>query len=149
MSADFHDSDFEPEWVWNTRVTAEAARAAFANGQPSQERFELFEQLILTAGKKRTRTKSTDVGEFTSAIDTCRSGKTRGNDAGPTGNNLSGFEGWRNTYPTPNDARSTIIEKCFLLADEALTSNWTFHKTNEALLWFHSVLKIDPRNTKA
>jgi hypothetical protein len=43
MPADIPDPDFEPEWLWATRVTAQAAGAATVKGRTSQERFELYE----------------------------------------------------------------------------------------------------------
>jgi hypothetical protein len=52
------DPDFEPEWLWATRVTAEAARAAMARGRTPQERFAIYERLILAACKERGRRKS-------------------------------------------------------------------------------------------
>ena len=58
MPADTPDPDFEPEWLWATRVTAEAAGAATAKGRTSQERFELYERLILAACEARKRPES-------------------------------------------------------------------------------------------
>jgi len=55
MPADARDPDFEPEWLWGTRVTAEAARAARAKSRTSQERFEIYELLILAACEARKR----------------------------------------------------------------------------------------------
>ena len=52
------DLDFEPEWLWATRVTAEAAHAAMAKGRTPQERFEIYERLILAACEERGGRKS-------------------------------------------------------------------------------------------
>jgi hypothetical protein len=51
------DPDFEPEWLWATRVTAEAARAAMAKGRTAQERFAIYEQLIVAACEQRGHRK--------------------------------------------------------------------------------------------
>jgi hypothetical protein len=58
MSADIPDPDFEPEWLWGTRVTAEAARVATEKGRTPQERFHVYEQLILSACEERQRRES-------------------------------------------------------------------------------------------
>jgi hypothetical protein len=58
MPADVANPDFEPEWLWATRVTAEAARAAMVKGHTRQERFEIYERLILVACQERQRCKS-------------------------------------------------------------------------------------------
>jgi hypothetical protein len=58
MPADIPDPDFEPEWLWGTRVTAEAARAARAKGRTSQERFQIYERLIFAACAARKRRES-------------------------------------------------------------------------------------------
>lgn len=55
MPADIPDSDFEPEWLWRTRVTAEAARVASVKGRTPQERFQMYERLILAACEERQR----------------------------------------------------------------------------------------------
>src|SRR5215472_479072 len=55
MPADIRDPDFEPEWLWGTRVTAEAARAARVESRTSQERFKIYERLILAACEARKR----------------------------------------------------------------------------------------------
>ena len=55
MPADTPDPDFEPEWLWGTRVTAEAAHAASVKGRTPQERFEIYECLILAAHEARQR----------------------------------------------------------------------------------------------
>jgi hypothetical protein len=55
MPADIPDPDFEPEWLWSTRVTAEAARAARVESRTSQERFEIYERLIQAAFEARKR----------------------------------------------------------------------------------------------
>ena len=56
----FDESDREPDWVWNTRVTAEAARAALLSSQIPQERFQLFEKLTVAAcqGRKYTNRRN-------------------------------------------------------------------------------------------
>jgi hypothetical protein len=58
MHVDMPDPDFEPEWLWATRVTAQAAGAATVKGRTSQERFELYERLILAACEARKRRES-------------------------------------------------------------------------------------------
>jgi tetratricopeptide (TPR) repeat protein len=142
----FDKSDHEPDWVRNTRVTAEAARAALASSKIPQERFEHFEQSTVAArqeSKYATRRGEGDTNDARSSDETSYGNVERGDI------NLSGFEGQQTAHHASNNARSTIIEKCFSLADAALASNWTFPKTNEALFWYRSVLKVDPQNTKA
>lgn len=56
--------------------------------------------------------------------------------------------GWK-TDRGMNNARATIIERCFSLADAAMASKWTLHNSTEALFWFHTVLKIDRQNADA
>jgi hypothetical protein len=72
MPVDVPDPTFEPKWLWATRVTAEAARAAMVHGRTSQERYEIYERLILAACEERQRRKSpkpsTSIGEATAAI---------------------------------------------------------------------------------
>ena len=53
MTFDASAPDFEPKWLWATRVTAEAARAAMVQGRTQQERFEIYERLILAACEER------------------------------------------------------------------------------------------------
>jgi hypothetical protein len=60
MPADIPDPDFEPEWLWGTRVTAEAARVASVKGRTPQERFQMYERLISAACEERQRRKSPD-----------------------------------------------------------------------------------------
>ena len=48
-----------------------------------------------------------------------------------------------------NKAKQTVVEQCLALANTALASRWTFHNSTEALLWFRSVLKIEPRHPTA
>jgi tetratricopeptide (TPR) repeat protein len=48
-----------------------------------------------------------------------------------------------------NDAKYTVISRCLSLARAALESRWTFHNSAEALFWFRSVLKVDPKNATA
>jgi tetratricopeptide (TPR) repeat protein len=48
-----------------------------------------------------------------------------------------------------NDAKYTVISRCLSLAKAALESRWTFHNSTEALFWFRSVLKVDPKNATA
>ena len=62
MPADIPDPDFEPEWLWGTRVTAEAARVASVKGRTPQERFQIYERLILAACEEGQRHKSPDHG---------------------------------------------------------------------------------------
>jgi hypothetical protein len=66
------DPDFDPKWLWATRVTAEAARAAMVKGRTPQERFEIYERLILAACEGRQRRKnpqpSTSTGETTGSL---------------------------------------------------------------------------------
>jgi len=73
MPVDVSDPDFEPKWLWATRVTAEAARAAMVKGRTPQERFEIYEQLILAACEERQRRKnpepSTSIAEATASAD--------------------------------------------------------------------------------
>jgi hypothetical protein len=52
------DPDFESEWLWGTRITAEAARAASVRGRNPRERFEIYERLILEAYEERQRRES-------------------------------------------------------------------------------------------
>ena len=71
MTLDVSDPDFEPKWRWATRVTAESARAAMVQGQTSQERFEIYERLILAACEKRQcghPEPSTSIAEATASI---------------------------------------------------------------------------------
>jgi hypothetical protein len=58
MPADISDPDFEPEWLWNTRVTAEAARAAMINGRTRLQRVEIYQRLISEACEARQRRKN-------------------------------------------------------------------------------------------
>ena len=58
MPHDIPDPDFEPAWLWATRVTAEAARAALVEGRTPQERFAIYERLILAACGERQRCES-------------------------------------------------------------------------------------------
>ena len=62
MAASAPDPDFEPEWLWGTRVTAEAARAAMLEGRTRQERFEIYERVILAACEERRRHKDPGQG---------------------------------------------------------------------------------------
>jgi tetratricopeptide (TPR) repeat protein len=48
-----------------------------------------------------------------------------------------------------NNAKDTVISRCLSLAESALESRWTFHNSSEALFWFRSVLKVDPKNATA
>jgi hypothetical protein len=72
MCADIPDPDFEPQWLWATRVTAEAARAAMVKGRTPREHFEIYEQLILALCNERQREKtpehSTTIAEATAPI---------------------------------------------------------------------------------
>jgi hypothetical protein len=72
MPADIPDSDFEPEWLWGTRVTAEAARAAMVRGRTSQERFAIYERLIRVACEARkgyqSPERSDSITEATASI---------------------------------------------------------------------------------
>lgn len=71
MSLDVSDPDFEPKWRWATRVTAESARAAMAQGSTPRERFEIYERLILAACEKRQCSHpepSTSIAEATASI---------------------------------------------------------------------------------
>src|SRR5215469_2432260 len=52
-------------------------------------------------------------------------------------------------FDNMNEARDTVIKKCLSLANTALAGKWTFHNSNEALLWFRSILEIDPENSDA
>jgi hypothetical protein len=71
MSVDVPDQAFDPKWLWATRVTAEAARAAMVQGRTPQERFEIYERLILAACEERQRRKSskpsTSIAEATAS----------------------------------------------------------------------------------
>lgn len=71
MPVEALDRDFEPKWLWATRVTAEAARAAMVQGRTPQERFEIYERLILAACEERQRRKnsklSTSIAEATAS----------------------------------------------------------------------------------
>ena len=62
MPTDIPVRDFEPEWLWRTRVTAEAARVAMVKGRTAQERCEIYERLILAAFKERQHRKSPEHG---------------------------------------------------------------------------------------
>jgi hypothetical protein len=72
MPAEISDPDFEPEWLWGTRVTAEAARAAMVTGRSPQERFEIYERLIVAACEERLRRKSPEhsgsIAEATASV---------------------------------------------------------------------------------
>jgi hypothetical protein len=72
MPIDDPDPDFEPKWLWATRVTAEAARAAMVQGRTPQERFEIYQRLILAACEARQRRKSpqpsTSIAEATASL---------------------------------------------------------------------------------
>jgi hypothetical protein len=72
MPDDIPDPDFEPEWLWGTRVTAEAARVASVNGRTPQERFQMYERLILAACEERQRRESPEhrgsIAEATASI---------------------------------------------------------------------------------
>lgn len=48
-----------------------------------------------------------------------------------------------------DDAKYTVITRCLSLAKAALESRWTFHNSTEALFWFSSALKVDPKNATA
>jgi hypothetical protein len=70
MTLDVSDPDLEPKWRWATRVTAESARAAMAEGRTPQERFEIYERLIIAACEKRQRTcrePNTSITEVTAS----------------------------------------------------------------------------------
>jgi hypothetical protein len=71
MPVDVPDPAFDPKWLWATRVTAEAARAAMVQGRTPQERFEIYERLILAACEERQRRKnskpSTSIAEATAS----------------------------------------------------------------------------------
>jgi hypothetical protein len=58
MPADIPNPDSEPRWLWATRVTAFAARAAIVGGRTREERFEIYERLITSACEERQRSKS-------------------------------------------------------------------------------------------
>jgi hypothetical protein len=58
MPVDVPDPAFDPKWLWATRVTAEAARAAMVQGRTPQERFEIYERLILAACEERQRRRN-------------------------------------------------------------------------------------------
>jgi hypothetical protein len=62
MPVDVPDPAFDPKWLWATRVTAEAARAAMVQGRTRQERFEIYERLILAAWEERQRRKNPKPG---------------------------------------------------------------------------------------
>jgi hypothetical protein len=72
MPIDALDRDFEPKWLWATRVTAEAARAAMVQGRTPRERFEIYERLISAACEERQRRKSpelsTSIAEATASV---------------------------------------------------------------------------------
>lgn len=71
MTLDVSDPDFEPKWQWATRVTAESARAAMVQGRTPQERFEIYERLILAACEKRQCSSpepSTSIAEATASV---------------------------------------------------------------------------------
>ncbi len=52
------DPESDAAWLWATRVTAEAARAALATGRTPRERFEVYERLIGAACEERQRRKT-------------------------------------------------------------------------------------------
>ncbi len=62
MAAGAPAPDFEPEWLWGTRVTAEAARAAMLEGQTRQERCEIYQRIILAACAERQRQRDPGQG---------------------------------------------------------------------------------------
>jgi hypothetical protein len=62
MAATVPDADFEPEWLWATRITAQAARAAMGEGRTPQERFAIYERLILAGCEERHRRTSPERG---------------------------------------------------------------------------------------
>jgi hypothetical protein len=68
----FAGSGIDPKWLWATRVTAEAARAAMVQGRTPQERFEIYERLILAACEERQRREnpkpSTSIAEATASL---------------------------------------------------------------------------------
>jgi hypothetical protein len=88
-------TDTEPEWLWATRITAEAARAAMVNGRTPRERAETYERLILTAREERQRGKNPEPGAKAS---TSISGGSLYNQIDFTDITLSGFD-----EPTPTD----------------------------------------------
>ena len=55
MPDNIDKSDIEPDWQWRTRVTNEAASVALAKGRTPQERFEIFDQLVMAACQERER----------------------------------------------------------------------------------------------
>ena len=58
MPSDIPNPGSEPNWVWATRVTAQAARAAMAKGRTPQERFEIYHRLVLAACEEPQRRQS-------------------------------------------------------------------------------------------
>jgi len=62
MPADTSDPDFEPEWLWNTRITAEAARVAMMDGRTTPQRVEIYHRLISAACEERQRRKNPQHG---------------------------------------------------------------------------------------
>jgi tetratricopeptide (TPR) repeat protein len=52
-------------------------------------------------------------------------------------------------YSNMKVVKDTIISQCLALANTALESSWTLHKSTEALFWFRTILKIDPLNATA
>jgi hypothetical protein len=62
MPAEIPDPDFEPEWLWGTRITAEAAHVSGVKGRTPRERFEIYERLISAAYKERQRRESPEHG---------------------------------------------------------------------------------------
>jgi hypothetical protein len=92
MTASVPDRDFEPEWLWGTRVTAEAARTAMLEGRTRQERFEIYERLISAACAERRRHKDPEQDRAIAERAASIPDGFFGNDIGAGAVTLSGFE---------------------------------------------------------
>ena len=92
MAANIPDPDFEPAWLWGTRVTAEAARVAMREGRTRQERFEIFERLISAACEKRQRHRDPGQGGAIAAKAASIPSGVFNNNIGAGAVILSGFE---------------------------------------------------------
>jgi len=92
MPTDTPDPDFEAEWLWGTRVTAEAARAAMVRGRTSQERFEIYERLIWAAYEARKGGQSPERGGSNSEATAPIPGNLVDDYMDAEDNIISGFE---------------------------------------------------------
>jgi hypothetical protein len=100
VPANIPDPDIEPQWLWATRVTAEAARVAMVEGRTPRERFETYERLILVACEERQRRKNPQSVDPAAKAPTSISGSSFYNYVQFSDTiTLSGFEGLIPTDP--------------------------------------------------